>query len=146
MKKIVAVSGGFDCLHAGHVRMIQEAATYGDVIVILNNDNWLKAKKGYVFMPEQERAEILAALRGVKGVIISYHKSDPIDMSVSRELWDLNPHIFCNGGDRTNKNTPEKAVCEKLDIEMKWNVGGNKIQSSSWLVEKANGACRKVIE
>ena len=50
MKKIIAVSGGFDPIHIGHVRMIREASKYGDVIVILNSDDWLVRKKGYKFM------------------------------------------------------------------------------------------------
>ena len=47
MKKIIAVSGGFDPIHIGHVRMIREAAKLGHVVVILNSDEWLKKKKSY---------------------------------------------------------------------------------------------------
>ena len=54
-KQIVAVSGGFDPIHIGHVRMILEASEFGDVIVIANSDDWLLRKKGYVFMPYEER-------------------------------------------------------------------------------------------
>ena len=67
-KKRIAVSGGFDPVHVGHVRMIQAAAKFGDVIVICNSDAWLKRKKGYSFMPFEERAEILRAFKGVKDV------------------------------------------------------------------------------
>ena len=52
----VAVSGGFDPIHKGHVRMIRAAAAFGEVIVIANSDEWLMRKKGYVFMPFEERA------------------------------------------------------------------------------------------
>ena len=55
----VVVSGGFDPLHAGHVRMIVDAARHGNVIVVANSDAWLKRKKGYVFMPFEERKQIL---------------------------------------------------------------------------------------
>ena len=55
----VCVSGGFDPVHIGHLRMIQEAAEYGHVIVIVNSDDWLMRKKGYIFMPFEERCEIL---------------------------------------------------------------------------------------
>ncbi|MDO8481516.1 MAG: adenylyltransferase/cytidyltransferase family protein, partial [bacterium] len=49
--KWVAVSGGFDPIHIGHVRMFEAARKLGDkLVVILNNDNWLQKKKGYVFM------------------------------------------------------------------------------------------------
>ena len=53
-KKTVAVSGGMDPIHIGHVRMILDAAKDGDVIVILNSDDWLKEKKGYAFMDKNE--------------------------------------------------------------------------------------------
>ena len=46
----------------------------------------------------------------------------------------IRPDYFANGGDRTTQNTPEQAVCEELGIQMLWNMGGQKIQSSSDLV------------
>ena len=49
-RKTVMVSGGFDPVHVGHIRMIREAAQHGDVIVIANSDSWLHRKKGYVFI------------------------------------------------------------------------------------------------
>src|ERR1700722_15179026 len=86
-KKTVAVSGGFDPLHIGHVRMFEEARTLGDrLVVILNNDAWLRAKKGYVFMQQDERAEIIRALRAVDEVFITLHDENPKDMSVCAEL------------------------------------------------------------
>lgn len=136
---IVATSGGFDPVHIGHVRMFEEAKRLGDKhIVILNNDNWLMAKKGYVFMPQKERKEVVAALRAVDEVIFTRHGKNPTDMSVAKELRRLKPDIFCNGGDRKGKNdTPESRVCEELGIQMVFNVGrGGKVQSSSWLVDK----------
>ena len=67
--KTVMVSGGFDPVHVGHVRMIREASEWGDVIVAINSDDWLIRKKGYVFMPWEERAEIIGNIKGVDGVI-----------------------------------------------------------------------------
>lgn len=79
----VAVSGGFDPLHRGHVRLFQEAKKLGDkLIVILNNDNWLKAKKGYAFMPQEERKEVIKAMAMVDEVILTKHPCNPKDMSV----------------------------------------------------------------
>lgn len=135
-KIIVAVSGGFDPLHPGHVRLFQEAKKLGDkLVVILNNDNWLKKKKGYVFMSGKERREIIEAIRGVDEVILSKHQPDPKDMSVCGELKKIRPHVFANGGDRTEKNVPEVGVCNKMNCKIVFGVGrGGKIQSSSWLV------------
>lgn len=135
---VVAVSGGFDPVHIGHVRLFQKAKALGDkLVVILNNDNWLKQKKGFVFMPQRERAEIIEQIKGVDAVMITRHKPRPKDMSVSAELKRLKPTIFANGGDRKVGNTPETAVCEKYGIKMAYNIGhGGKVQSSSWLLEK----------
>jgi D-beta-D-heptose 7-phosphate kinase/D-beta-D-heptose 1-phosphate adenosyltransferase len=134
----VAVSGGFDPIHIGHARMFEEAKKLGDrLIVILNNDNWLKKKKGYAFMPEQERAELIKHIRWVDDVVITSHPADPEDMSVVAELRLIKPTIFANGGDRKHDNIPEVPVCEEIGTEMVFGIGkGGKIQSSSWLVGK----------
>lgn len=137
-KITVAVSGGFDPVHVGHVRMFQEAKKLGDrLVVILNNDNWLRAKKGYVFMPEKERKELLEAIGCVDTVVLTKHPKNPTDMSVRKELALLKPNIFANGGDRTAHNTPETEVCQSIGCEMVFSIGrGGKIQSSSWLLDK----------
>ena len=136
----VAVSGGFDPIHIGHVRMFEEARRLGDkLVIILNNDNWLRAKKGYVFMPQKERAELLRAFPSVDRVYITDHKKLTADTSVSRALAKLKPAFFANGGDRkSTKDIPEAAVCKKLGIAMAFNVGkGGKVQSSSWMISAA---------
>lgn len=130
----IMVSGGFDPIHVGHVRMIRAAASFGSVIVVANSDNWLYRKKGYNFMGFKERREILMAIKGVVDVIAV----DDKDGTVCEALRRIKPTYFANGGDRTSTNTPEKAVCEELEITMIWNVGGQKIQSSSELVCAAN--------
>jgi cytidyltransferase-like protein len=135
---VVVVSGGFDPIHIGHVRMFERAKALGDkLIVILNNDNWLTKKKHHIFMSEQERKEVIEALRSVDEVIITKHGIDPEDMSVSRELAEIRPDIFANGGDRRNINDiPEGPICQEIGCEMIFNIGdGGKIQSSSWLLE-----------
>jgi len=136
-KKVVAVSGGFDPIHVGHVRMFTKARALGDeLVVILNNDNWLRAKKGFVFMPEKERKALLEALVPIDRVIITGHKEKDPDRSVSRELRKLKPSIFANGGDRrSTADIPEEVVCQNLGIEMIFNIGGGKVQSSSWLTD-----------
>jgi cytidyltransferase-like protein len=145
--KIVMVSGGFDPIHIGHVRMFLEAKKLGDkLIVVINNDNWLQAKKGYAFMPENERKEIIEAITGVDKVVISSHPKNPKDMSICEELIKIRPHIFANGGDRDEKDAynpnsslyREREIHKKFNIEMVYNVGrGGKVRSSSELVRQA---------
>ena len=142
--KIIAVSGGFDPIHKGHVRMILDAAAHGDVVIILNSDNWLERKKGYKFMTWDERSEILRAIRGV----INVYQVDDHDNTVCEGLRHLKKDIglncFANGGDRKQENTPEMALCQELGIELLWNVGGGKAQSSSTLVANARWGKHKV--
>jgi cytidyltransferase-like protein len=142
----VAISGGFDPVHIGHIRLIKEAKNLGDrLVVIANNDNWLIKKKGFTFMLQNERKAILEAILGVDEVITTSHPENPADMSVSEELKKIKPNIFANGGDRneTDAANPKSSLykdietCKKLGIKMVFNVGGEKIQSSSALVKKA---------
>ncbi|OHA26532.1 MAG: hypothetical protein A3C06_03065 [Candidatus Taylorbacteria bacterium RIFCSPHIGHO2_02_FULL_46_13] len=136
---IVTVSGGFDPLHVGHIRYFEVAKKLGStLVVILNNDNWLMKKKGYVFMPERERKEIIEALRVVDRVVLTSHRKNDSDVSVCKELRRIKPDIFANGGDRKpdGNPVPEVGVCKELGIKMVYNIGkGGKIQSSSWLSE-----------
>lgn len=136
----VAVSGGFDPIHIGHVEMMREAKELGDrLVVILNNDNWLKKKKGFIFMNQRERKAIVQAIRYVDEIILTNHPENPADMSVCAELEDLKPDIFANGGDRKPDGdpVPEVELCERLGIKLVYNVGkGGKIQSSSDLVKR----------
>lgn len=140
-QKTVAISGGFDPIHSGHINLMQEAKTLGDrLVVILNNDNWVKTKKGYVFMPEEERRAILKAIKYVDEVILTAHPALPQDMSVCQELEKLHPDIFANGGDRKADNIPEYELCGRLGIKMVFNVGGGKTQSSSELINRVKSA------
>ena len=65
IRPLVAVSGGFDPIHKGHVQMILEASKFGDVVVILNSDDWLERKKGYKFMDFAQRSFIAGSIKGV---------------------------------------------------------------------------------
>lgn len=129
----VMVSGGFDPVHAGHIRMIRDAAQYGDVIIIANSDAWLFRKKGFVFMEYERRVEILNAIKGV----ILVDSVDDSDGTVCEAIRRLKPTYFANGGDRGRSNTPEQAVCEQLGVELLWGIGGEeKLDSSSSLAKK----------
>lgn len=127
--------------------MFEEARKLGDkLVVIMNNDNWLKQKKGFVFMPQRERAEIIKHLPFVDKVVFTDHKKSDEDKSVKRTLAKVRPHIFANGGDRVSKNVPEVAVCEELGIKMVFNVGsGGKVQSSSWMISAARRPASKSV-
>jgi cytidyltransferase-like protein len=139
IERVVAVSGGFDPIHIGHIRMMQEARSLGTkLVVILNNDHWLRKKKNFVFMPQEERAEILAAFPFVDEVVLTSHIENDDDRSICRDLALLKPDVFANGGDRTNEDEiPEAITCREHGIEMVFNIGhGGKVQSSSWLTSK----------
>jgi len=134
VNNLIAISGGFDPIHIGHIRLIKAASELGSLVVILNTDDFLMRKRGYVFMPLAERREVLENIKGVSRVVISIDEDD----SVSRTLELVKPAIFANGGDRSNeKEIREAEVCSRLDIQLVFNVGGGKIQSSSDLVHKA---------
>lgn len=134
-KIVVAVSGGWDPLHVGHVRLFKEAKKLGDkLVVILNSDRFLMKKKGYVFMPYKERKEIIKSIRYVDKIVDCIDK----DQTVCKTLAKLKPDIFANGGDRKSGNIPEESICEQLGIKMVFSVGKGKVQSSSWLVDKAH--------
>ena len=133
-KPTVMVSGGFDPVHAGHIRMIRDAASFGDVIIIANSDDWLFRKKGFVFMTFDQRAEILNSIKGV----ILVDSVDDADGTVCEAIRRLNPDFFANGGDRGRTNTPEIDVCKELEIKLLWGVGGDKkLASSSDLVKNS---------
>jgi len=136
-EKIAIVSGGFDCCHVGHIEYFKEAKKLGDyLVVILNSDDFLLNKKGYIFMHFNERCGILEAIKYVDCVVPCIDKDNTVCATLTKIKTEFPEYdlIFCKGGDRTIDNIPEKEICEKLGIEMKFNIGGGKIQSSSALV------------
>ena len=138
-RKIVCVSGGFDPLGMHHVVYMNAAKKLGSIlIVILNSDRFLYNKKGYYFLPAMHRKIIIEQMRSVDYVYM-HNPTDPDDMTVCEALIDIHPDIFAKGGDRSplDDPIPEEKVCEDLNIEVVYGVGGfNKISSSSTLVEE----------
>ncbi len=138
----VTTSGGFDPLHVGHLRCIQRsgeiARSHGvPLVVIVNGDGFLQRKKGFAFMPIEERLEIIAGIAGVDAVV----PWDDGTQFVTGALEILRPIIFTKGGDRDSaQNVPEFDLCEKIGCKVHFGVGGGKIQSSSDLVKAIRGA------
>jgi len=139
IKNVIIVSGGFDPVHKGHIRMFREAANLGHQVIIgLNSDEWLTRKKGKPFMKWEERAEILESCKFVDQVWLM-DDSDDTASDIIRQVaklykgQDMNIY-FANGGDRKKENVPELDVCKDLNVVMLWGIGGGKIQSSSWLI------------
>jgi len=141
MNDLILVSGGFDPVHSGHIALIEEASKYGDIIVLLNSDDWLRNKKGKEFLPFKERKIIMGSIKKVIDVL-SFDDSDNscIDGIKKAILKYPNHKIkLANGGDRNEQNTPETKFCNNNNIENLWGIGGNqKSNSSSWILEKWN--------
>lgn len=129
---VVATSGYFDPLHQGHLELFSRAKKLGTkLVVIVNNDDQAKMKKGSPFISQDERLAIVNSLKMVDGAVLSVDK----DKTVSKTLQSIKPHIFAKGGDSTLANVPEREICEKLGIRLVLGLG-DKIQSSSWLLKK----------
>ena len=137
--KLIVTSGGFDPMHVGHLRCIQESAAIARVIgdnvrvaVIVNGDGFLLRKKGYAFMPEQERMEIIAGVAGVD-YVVPWDDGTQTVVDALRLLPGM--LAFTKGGDRDSAtNVPEFEVCDQQGAKVIFGVGGGKIQSSSDLV------------
>jgi len=136
--RTVVVSGGFDPVHVGHLQLFEEAKKLGDyLIVIVNSDKFLQDKKNYVFMPSKERKQIILGFRCVDEVIESIDKDHTVKKTLDNLAKKRKIDIFANGGDRKNlDDIPEYKVCKKNNIEMVFDVGGGKIQSSSDLTKQ----------
>jgi len=137
MKTIVVVSGGFDPVHSGHIKLIKEARLLGDMLIVgINSDEWLTRKKGRAFMPWPERLAVLNNLKPVDEV----YTFDDEDGTACHLLQQVRTHypndkiVFANGGDRTPDNIPEMSISA---VEFAFGVGGaNKANSSSWILQE----------
>jgi cytidyltransferase-like protein len=133
--KVVATSGGYDPIHPGHVSCIIESKKYGDVlVVIVNGDHFLTAKKGRPFQNLETRSLIVSGIVGVD-YVIPFEIEDDQTVIVALEM--IKPDIFTKGGDRNKSTLPaaEREVCEKNYIKVIFGVGEDKKWSSSWFLE-----------
>ena len=133
MNDIVLISGWFDPIHSGHLTLIQEASKFGNVVVLLNSDKWLRNKKGKEFLPYAEREIIMGSIKKVIDVI-SFDDSDTTCINGIKKAISKYPNHkikFANGGDRNIESTPETEFCKKNNVESLWNIGGNYKKNSS---------------
>lgn len=128
--RVVATSGGYDPIHPGHISCMLESRSYGDtLVVVVNGDAFLRAKKGRPFQDLATRCMIVSAIRGVDYVVPFEIEGD---QTVRRALEELRPHVFTKGGDRVDATTiPEWETCQRLGIEVVTGVGLDKRWSSS---------------
>ena len=133
------LSGYFNPIHVGHLELFEKAKQAGDfLIVIVNNDLQRELKGSKEFMPEDERLKIVQSIKGVGLALLSIDKDTTQNETLKHlhneygKVWDLH---FANGGDQTNESIPESVVCNEIGITLIDGLG-DKIQSSSWLLNK----------
>ena len=142
--RVVVVSGYFNPIHSGHIDYLESAKESGDyLIVIVNNDHQVSLKGSDPFMNENERLRIVKSLRCVDKAVISIDEDSTVCQSIRKEFYSLQDDpfflgmAFANGGDRKSGGVPEDLLEEELNIRMLYNVGGEKTQSSSTLLQKS---------
>ena len=106
MPNIILIRGGFDPIHSGHIKLINDANKYGDVIVLLNSDEWLRNKKGKEFLSFDERKIIMQNIKGVIDVIEFDDSNGTSKCAIEQLLEIYDKVIFANGGDSHNENVP----------------------------------------
>lgn len=133
--KTVAVSGYFTILHKGHIELFEKAKELGDkLIVIVNNNEQQKNKKGALIHDANDIKYIIERLHFVDSVVLSIDN----DATVCKTLEMIKPDIFANGGDRFDYNVPEFHTCKKLRIQTVFNLG-EKVNSSTNILNKEKG-------
>ena len=147
MDRIIVVSGYFNPIHAGHIDYLQAAKKLGNrLVVIVNNDLQVTIKGSQPFMALEERLTIVSALGVVDDAVPSIDTDGSVKATL-RSIWNTyvsNRWVekrrvamtFANGGDRHDGNVPEYDLCEELGISLAFNVGGEKTQSSSNLLNR----------
>ena len=138
-KRAIIVSGYFNPLHKGHLEYFKLAKSIADeLFVIINNDIQRKLKGSKEFMLEDERCLIISNLIIVDKIFLSVDNDRTVIKTIKKinsEMSDKYNLIFGNGGDQNNLTIPETDICKKLGIKMVDNLG-DKIQSSSWILNK----------
>jgi rfaE bifunctional protein nucleotidyltransferase chain/domain len=134
-QRIVLTNGCFDLLHVGHTRYLSGAKAEGDILVVaVNSDSGVRQLKGAgrPVLPENERAELVAALADVDYVLIF---DEP---NVGAVLQSLRPDVHAKGTDYTAETVPEHEVAKKLGIRIAI-VGDQKRHSTKELLARLAG-------
>ncbi|MBX7173409.1 MAG: adenylyltransferase/cytidyltransferase family protein [Pyrinomonadaceae bacterium] len=132
--KIVLANGCFDLFHVGHIRYLAGAKALGDILIVgINSDEQVRKLKGEKrpFMPENERAEIISALRFVDYVTIF---PEP---TVTELLRAIRPDFHAKGTDYTPETVPEREIVKEFGGQVAI-VGDPKDHSSTQLIESLN--------
>jgi len=136
-RKVVVTSGYYNPVHVGHINLFKSAKELGDILVaIVNNDEQVKLKGSVPFMPQEERVEIIEAIKYIDEVFLSVDKDKSVRKTLEMifQKYKENDLVFAKGGDSTLENVPEIEVCNRYNAKLVLNVGGGKVQSSSWLL------------
>lgn len=140
-RSIAIVSGYFNPLHVGHVRMMRGARDLADLlVVIVNNDEQQMLKKGRVIIGEDDRLEVVESLRVVDKVMLAIDTDGSVRRTLAeiRRVFPGDRLIFANGGDRNDAGSiAEAEVCARLGIEIVFGVGGD---------DKADASSRIIVE
>tara|TARA_R100000005_G_C4965577_1_gene180528 strand:+ start:210 stop:659 length:450 start_codon:yes stop_codon:yes gene_type:complete len=142
--RVVAISGFFNPLHIGHIDYISAARNLGDfLIVIVNNDKQVEIKGSVPFMNQDDRLRIIRNIKGVDRAVMAIDEDGSVCQTIREEFKRLQNDpffeemVFANGGDRKEGGVPEDVLEEELGVRMIYNAGGDKVQSSSNLIKKA---------
>jgi rfaE bifunctional protein nucleotidyltransferase chain/domain len=130
--EIVLANGGFDLIHAGHVRYLRAAKSRGDVLVVaLNSDTSVRALKGpgRPLLPQGERAEILASFAAVDYLTIFD------ELNVEKILRAIKPDVHAKGSDYTAATVPERETVRAYGGRIAI-AGGPKIRSASEVIPR----------
>lgn len=130
-KKIVATNGAFDMLHVGHVLLLENSKSLGDILIVgINSDSSVKQYKSQIrpIIPDAERAKLVAALTCVDYVTI-FEERDPVSF-----LKLTHPDIYTKGGDYTlEQNLQADFVRESVG---KIIIIPDRIQSTTAIIDK----------
>ena len=138
-KKAIIVSGYFNPIHKGHLEYFNNAKALADELFVIVNSDLQRALKGSKeFQKEDERLFIVQNIKAVDNAMISIDTDRTVCASI-RHIYEKYGNEyqlgFANGGDQNNNSIPEAPICKELGISLIDGLG-DKIQSSSWLLEK----------